>query len=388
MAFPQRPALTLAITGTSLSSGRLSADWVPTLLNEIRTYPECKGPLFIYNLGHGGWTSLDIQNNAHFLTQLKPTHILTEGGAVNDCVDFGSGPAISPATHISNIHNFVGQWLAGIPGVDITLQTMNPVSTFQTARTALPAYYADERTTAAGLGIRLLDNNLGWPNPLPGTITNGASPFIIPPTAGFGILGGDAIFEAFGPDLVSYDGHLLSMPTANVGGDQTARSALSAPVTGKAHIEYAIPLTGFVTSLGFCISTYTLTVRLGLNAGSIGVVFTGTVMSVVVGSTSVGMTSFGVVPGDILAVEIDPVSKDVWVMKGALREGPFNYGAAIGISGTLYPAVTLTTLNQSSFCDFSNQGDGLHPVLAGGVDTYLYPNVKAWLRARMAAFWP
>jgi len=31
--------------------------------------------------------------------------------------------------------------------------------------------------------------------------------------------------------------------------------------------------------------------------------------------------------------------------------------------------------------------DGLHPIWAGAVDTYLYPNVYWWARNKMATFW-
>jgi hypothetical protein len=36
----------------------------------------------------------------------------------------------------------------------------------------------------------------------------------------------------------------------------------------------------------------------------------------------------------------------------------------------------------------TDSNDGLHPIWTGAVDTYLYPYVLAWARARMAEHWP
>jgi hypothetical protein len=105
-------------------------------------------------MGHGGWTSADILAGAPTLTSLKPTHILFEGGAINDCVDSGGGPAISRAQHILNIQAMVALWRANIPGVDLTIQTMSSVSARQTfrprSRTTTPTRSPPVRRSASG----------------------------------------------------------------------------------------------------------------------------------------------------------------------------------------------------------------------------------------------
>lgn len=176
-----RRPLVLVCLGTSLTTGRLSADWVPTLLREIQDQPEARGPIRIYNLGKGSQNSDWLLSQAQSISDLKPTHILTEGGAINDCVDFGSGPAVTRAQHISNIQAMVGNWLTNIPNVDITLQTMSSIATVITpTRPALADYYADEVATATTLGIRVMNNYAGWPKPLNQALT------VIDPATGLG----------------------------------------------------------------------------------------------------------------------------------------------------------------------------------------------------------
>lgn len=174
------PAFVLGLTGTSLTTGSLSADWVPKLQNELRMAPEAKGPVRVINAGHGSWTSADILANAPFLAGLNPTHILFEGGAINDCVDSGGGPAISRAQHILNIQAVVALWRAKNAAVDLTIQTMSSVSAAMTIRPALADFYADEIATGTTLGIRTLDNYAGWPKPLNQALTH------IDPTTGLG----------------------------------------------------------------------------------------------------------------------------------------------------------------------------------------------------------
>jgi hypothetical protein len=167
-----RAPFVLAVTGTSLSTGRLSADWVPTLERELRVVPECKGPLRgILNMGHGGWTSADILANAPLISALKPTHILFEGGAINDCVDTGAGPAISRGQHIANIIAMIAEWRARTPNSILTLQTMSSVSASMTIRPNLADFYADEIATAAAQSVAYIDHFPFWPNPLNAALT-------------------------------------------------------------------------------------------------------------------------------------------------------------------------------------------------------------------------
>lgn len=168
MALIRKPFVPLFL-GSSLTTGRLAADWVPRLDAELKDQVEAIGPYCVINAGKGS------QNSAWGVTQIadivarQPTHILMEGFAINDCVDFGGGPAISRAGHTANITTMVTAFLAGIPGVDITIQTMSPVSTAGAAiRPQLATYYADEITTAAGLGVHSLDNYTRWAAGWPG----------------------------------------------------------------------------------------------------------------------------------------------------------------------------------------------------------------------------
>jgi len=167
-----RTPFVLAVTGTSLTTGRLSADWRAQLARDLICQPEAKGPIRVYDLGHGGWTSADILANAPVLSALKPTHILFEGGAINDCVDSGSGPAISRAQHILNIQAMIAEWQTNIPGVDLTIQSMSSVSSSMTIRPNLVDFYSDEIATGALAGIRTMDNYAGWPKPLNVALTN------------------------------------------------------------------------------------------------------------------------------------------------------------------------------------------------------------------------
>lgn len=164
--------LTVAFSGTSLTTGRLSADWVPTLLREARTYPECVGPFQIWNMGRGGWTSTDILANVPNIVALQPAYVLTESGSINDCFDGGSGPAVSLSTHDSNLTSIITDLRSGIPDVDVTIQTMSPVSTsIASGRPDLATYYAHDLSVSAGLSAPTIDNYAGWVNPLPEALT-------------------------------------------------------------------------------------------------------------------------------------------------------------------------------------------------------------------------
>lgn len=176
-----RKPFVLGITGSSLATGYLSADWVPKLANELMGYPEATGPITVLNMGHGGWTSADILAAAPNLSARKPSHILFEGGGINSSVVVGGVPAVSRAQHILNVQAMVAEWQANIPGVDLTIQTMNPVSAEGAAlRPNLADYYADEIATGTTLGIRTLDHYAAWPKPLDPALSH------VDPTSGLG----------------------------------------------------------------------------------------------------------------------------------------------------------------------------------------------------------
>ncbi len=376
--------MVVAIPGSSLTTGYLSANWVPQLTREAQSYPEAKGPVRILDLGKGGRTSLDGLAQAPLITGLRPTHILTEGYAINDCFDTGGGPAVSPATHIADIQGFVNQWLAGIPGVDITIQTMSSVSSYQTARTALASYYADELTTAAGLGVNTLPNfngvvggpSGGWPKPLDGHLTNGAVPFVLPVTPGYGSIGGGDYWARLGLSLTTSADGLTLFSTS--GGYTTAVSAN--PISGLIHFELR-GIFGSDCVFGVGNVSTDLGNFIGRDGNSIGYFANGDVHA----GGGVAVTYAPYISGQTIGVEIDAVNKLIYFINGGVRYGPVGIGY---ISGTIYPAATLYQTATTFGAGLTDLGDGLHPIYAGAVDTYLYPNVKAWLRAKMAAFWP
>lgn len=150
---------TLACYGTSLTTGRLSSDWVIELKRDLQQQEEAKGEVIVYNAGKGSQTSDWGRENAYTLTALRPSHILFEGFGINDC-------AIGPVSLVQaaiNFNSMVDQWQAGIPGVYITHQTMSPAAASDTNRTQLQNYYNQELSLATAQGITSLDHTPGWP---------------------------------------------------------------------------------------------------------------------------------------------------------------------------------------------------------------------------------
>jgi hypothetical protein len=164
-----RKPIVFALTGSSLTTGRLSTDWVPRLMVQLRQQPECKGEVVVYNMGKGSQTSDFGRTNAPLLSQLKPTHILFEGFGINDC-------AIGPLTLSQSTANFnamVSEWRANIPGVDLTHQTMSPAWVSDTNRTNLQNFYNNELANAATLGVASLNHTPAWA-PIDASNTYGA----------------------------------------------------------------------------------------------------------------------------------------------------------------------------------------------------------------------
>lgn len=173
----------LATFGTSLTTGRLSTFWPERLREVLNAVPEAVGPIIIQNMGRGSQNSDWGVANAPLIADLNPTHILTEGFAINDAA---SGIGVSQAQHLLNMQAMHDIWKARNPAVDITWQTMNGVSTSGAAlRPDLAAYYADEVTKAQAMGDRILDHYAGgagypvppgfaggWVKPLPDYLTN------------------------------------------------------------------------------------------------------------------------------------------------------------------------------------------------------------------------
>ena len=161
MALPAK--FTLVVIGSSLTTGRLSADWVPRLVQELPNAPEALGDIQIYNMGKGSQTSAYLLAQMPQIIGYQPTHVLFETNSINDCIDFGGGPAISRAAHATNIQTFVAGLQAGIPGVHITMQTMSTIGTAITAtRPTYADYVADDVALASILSIELLDSYARW----------------------------------------------------------------------------------------------------------------------------------------------------------------------------------------------------------------------------------
>lgn len=181
MSWQIRKPFTLVTYGTSLTTGRLSAQWVERLQQTLYGLPEAVGPVIVYNMGKGSQTSVWGAANAGLVANLKPTHILTEGFAINDCALVGGVPQVSQSDHLTNMASMRATWKATNPSVDITWQTMSSVgSTTATGRPNLADYYADEMSYAATQGDTRIDNYLGpgglypasgWPKPLADSLT-------------------------------------------------------------------------------------------------------------------------------------------------------------------------------------------------------------------------
>jgi hypothetical protein len=174
-----RKPFILAVLGTSLSAGRLSGNlWWQRLMVNARAQPEAVGPVVLQNFAKGSQTSVYGVDTAPLIADFNPTHVLTEGFAINDSA-FG----ISRPDHLANMLTIRNILKAKNPEVDITWQTMNGVSTSGMAlRPELPEYYQDEIDFADLHGDRMLDhyNGLpsppapagGWPKPLPEYMTD------------------------------------------------------------------------------------------------------------------------------------------------------------------------------------------------------------------------
>jgi hypothetical protein len=388
MSLAVRPAFTLGLIGSSLTTGRLSADWVATLQRELPLQPEAKGPIRIFNEGHGGWTSADILAAAPVFSRLRPNHILWEPGAINSCVDSGGGPAISRAQHLINCQGALAQWLANIPGVDVTVQTMSPVAASGAAlRPTLADYYADEiASLAIANGLGYLDNYAAWPKPLDPTKSFGAAPWAIAATAGFGPLPDGTIWnpadKAGNVSVISADG-LQVIQSGVAAGYGAIRSAT--PIVGKMRYEVKLG-SGVGNNLSFGVGTAaaSLTNFVGSSAQSCGI-FIAASGSIEQGGAGVASAGFSGGPGDVIGVEVDRTNNLIFFQKGATRSAGVDIS---GIPGAIYPMFAGFNVGDGLTAHFTPNGDGLHPIWTGAVDTYLYPAVLAWAKAKMAAFWP
>lgn len=171
-----RKKFVLGLYGTSLTQGRLNADWPTRLKQRLQQFPEARGPIVIFNEGKGSQNSDWGLANIAVVANQRPSHVLMEGFSINDAIDSGSGPAVSIANHDANVTAMVAALRAARADVDIIIQTMNDVGADGYAlRPNLAGFYARDVALAATLGLRLINNFGGqaggpvggWPKPGP-----------------------------------------------------------------------------------------------------------------------------------------------------------------------------------------------------------------------------
>lgn len=375
-----RKPFVLATYDTSLGAGRFSSDWVPTLNQQARTYPEAVGPFKILNFGHGGWTSNDLLAGVNDVIKLQPTHVWTELGAINDCVDFGGGPAVSLATKNANNLSMLNQIIAGVPGVDITVMTMSSVSVSQTARTTLATYYAAEMTLAAGLGLRTLDLYAGWPKPLDSSLTYGATPFVSNPGNVAGLVDGCTFDPTHAGSNIILSGDLFEGQVATDGDGVVLGTQ---PFVGVQHFEVLIGnnTAGGRPYIGAAAHGINVNRLLGSEAYGVGIDAGGGVSGGPGGSVP-----FSFLKGDVVGVDLDYPNHRIRWTKGAVVSAWFDITTVCSF-GPVYPAVGFYYTNTWFSGHFNVDGDGLHP-LWPAVSQYSYPSWVALVRSLMAAYWP
>jgi hypothetical protein len=386
-----RKHFVLDLYGTSLTQGRLNADWPALLKRQLQQYPEAKGPIDIVNQGKGSTNSDWGLANIGLIANDRPTHVLMEGFSINDAaLTDGVNPQVTTGNHDVNVTAMVAALRAARADVDITIQTMNPVSLAgQGLRPNLAAYYARDVALAGTLGLTLLDNYGGvaggpvggWPKPIDGKKTNGAAPFLIAPTGGYAGQWVNALWDPahVGANIaISADG--LSFTSTGVGGvrDLTA-------IAGQSHVEFTIGAVGGGFALGVCNGAMNVADYPGQDLNGFGLGSSGSVYrnGAVVANAGLGGA---VGAGDVIGVEVDIAAQLLFFMRGATR-GPGLDISALG-AAPWYFAGGAAGAGAAVTAKFSEEGDGLHPLFVGAVDTYLYPNVIALLRTKMAAFWP
>jgi hypothetical protein len=390
----------LALYGTSLTQGRLNADWPAYLARELQQYPEAKGPIVTYNQGRGSQNSDWGLANIGLIADQRPTHVLMEGFSINDAAVTGGVPAVSIANHDANVTAMVAALRAARADVDITIQTMNPVSAEGAAiRPNLAAYYARDVALAGTLGLTLLDNYGGapggpvggWPKPLDPDVTYGAGP---PDYSAWEV--GNPAAVTWNPadksaDINLTDGNLTAEVVSGAGAK--VRATLSRQL-GKFQFGTTILAVSGVdgTSVGIARPTSPLNIGPGADAHSQGIIQTGQIFG---NGALMGVGApYGV--GDEVGWAIDATRGVSWVHVngtwyggGAVNNPTTGEGGFAYAPGPIFPAVG--GLPGSKFGGIFNgpaPGDGLHPIFAGAVDTYLYPNVVTWARGKMAAHWP
>ena len=129
--------------------------------------------MIVYNLGKGSTTSVWGVDNAQYGAAMRPSHILSETFAINDCALINGTPTVSLVDNAANMAAMRAIWVAADPMVNITWQSMSSISSSNTSlRPDLATYYNDGMATGTALGDSVLDNYPGWINPLPLALTD------------------------------------------------------------------------------------------------------------------------------------------------------------------------------------------------------------------------
>lgn len=380
-----RQPFILMLGGTSLTSGRLCnppIPWTSFLLADMKGSPQCKGPVRIINTAQGGQTSNFGASQAALMAPLRPTHVLMEDFAINDCA---IGPVSIPQA-TANFNSMVASYRAANPNVIIVHQTMSPASAADVNRTNLATYYTNGLTNAAANGLLSLDNYNGtvlvpggWPKPLNPDITVGS----FPPYLTWGGTWNPADKNAH----VVLDGTNLIATISGV--DNMARGTVS--YSSGLHIFQ----TTFTTVVGAYnivgIATAAASIAdaqyVGSNIYSYGMSCNGNVYynSAVIASPFSAFAS-----GDVVTIAVNQTLNKIWFAKNGLWSGDPQAGTG-GISitpGTYFPA-TSGGGGSVSTAYFASLGDGLHPLWSPtAFQQYSYPNIIAWARQAMAAYWP
>lgn len=395
-----RKPFVLALYGTSLTQGRLNAEWPAFLTRELQQYPEAKGPIVIYNQGRGSQNSDWGLANIGLIADQRPSHVLMEGFSINDAAVTGGNPAVTIANHDANVTAMVAAIRAARADADITIQTMNPVSAVGVAlRPNLAAYYARDVALAGTLGLTLLDNYGGvaggpiggWPKPLDQRLTANVGP------PGF--------TEWDVGDLARWNGADKNALITLSNGDRTATGAVGAANAAvRATLSRQVGKFVFTVradavaggGVGFGRAATSLNTYPGNDPNSAGIRFDGQIWN---GGAYTGVSTPPIVAGDLVgwAMDFDKglywahVNGSYYGAAGAPVVDPVSgQGGLVGsINNAFFPIVAASAGGAwTSQFELPAPGDGLHPIFPGAVGTYLYPNVIALLRAKMAAYWP
>src|SRR5258708_26566896 len=176
MAGALKRMFSIAVYGSSLTTGRLATAWATYMAKALEQF--VASPVRIYDMGKGSQNSDWGVANMGFVAMMKPDLILFEGFGINDAV-VGGPPGLTRAQHNANIDTMIAYWQANLPNNPLCIQTMNPVSAAGSAlRADLVNYYADEIARAGIHGIDSINHYADWPNPLPDALSQ------IDPTSG------------------------------------------------------------------------------------------------------------------------------------------------------------------------------------------------------------